>query len=132
MIEKIGGRKFVLTMIVIAVGTAVQILSPHGVTDAFVALLVGVSAAFGATNAIVSRKAIDLEMKQIEGSETVAAEPVTAQVDFTPVNGQLAALNSQIATLQEVSAIQAQALTGLQQGTVITQNLVKAILSNKV
>jgi hypothetical protein len=57
LFDKLGGRKFVLTLIVIAVATAVQILSPTGVTEAFSALLVGVTGVFGAANAFVTTKA---------------------------------------------------------------------------
>lgn len=56
MLERIGGRKFLLAIIILIVGTIVQIKSAAGVNESFVALLVGIMASFGATNAWVTTK----------------------------------------------------------------------------
>ena len=50
IIERIGGRKFILAMIVIAVATAVEIYTVRGITTAFASLLGGLVAAFSAGN----------------------------------------------------------------------------------
>lgn len=50
MIEKLGGRKFLTTLIAMIIGTAVQLLSQKGVTPEFAALLATLVTAFGAAN----------------------------------------------------------------------------------
>lgn len=121
MLGAIGGRKFLLTLIVIAVGTAVQILSPTGVNEAFVALLVGVSAAYGASNAVITSKALANEAKPDSTS--------AATIDVSPVVYEVEQLKSQIAVLQEGTEAQMQALANIQQGAALTQQLLKAALT---
>lgn len=80
-LDKLGGRKFVLALLTILVGTAVQILSPNGVNDSFVALLVGITAAFGASNAFVSSKAISAEANESEPAPQVDLSPIEAKLN---------------------------------------------------
>jgi hypothetical protein len=57
--EKLGGRKFVLALVVIVVGTLVQMFGKNGLSTEFVGLLVGITGIFGAANAAVSMKHAD-------------------------------------------------------------------------
>lgn len=77
LIDSLGGRKFLLTLLTLAIGTAVQILSPLGVTTEFAALLVGLTTAFGAANAVITATA------------TNAEGTTPAQVDTTELDGQI-------------------------------------------
>lgn len=52
--EKLGGRKMALTLIVIVVGAAVDILAANGLSANLAGLLVGATAVFGAANTAVS------------------------------------------------------------------------------
>ncbi len=66
-LDKLGGRKFVLTIIVIVVGTAVQLLSPGGCNPSYASLLIGICAAFSAANSVVtvnSMKGTQIEADQ--------------------------------------------------------------------
>ena len=125
MIEAMGGRKFLLAMICIAVGTAVQILAPAGVNESFVALLVGISGAFGVTNAFVSAKAIGAEATAPSAPVAPAAEPV----DLSPLQADLNAARNDIGNLESAIRVQSEALGNLQQGSVLTNNLLKAALT---
>lgn len=49
-IDSLGGRKFVLTVICVAVGTIVEVATQRGVTAQFASLLAAMVAAFGAAN----------------------------------------------------------------------------------
>ncbi len=100
VLEKLGGRKFVLAILAVAVGTAVQILSPHGVNESFVALLVGITAAFGASNAFVSSKAINAEANEASGP------------DLSPIEAKIAEIEAQVAGANERTE---QVALGLQQ-----------------
>lgn len=53
-LDSLGGRKFILTVIVITVGTAVQLLAPGGCNPSYASLLIGITAAFNAANSIVT------------------------------------------------------------------------------
>jgi hypothetical protein len=53
-LDTLGGRKFVLTIIVIAVGTCVQLFAPGGCNPSFASLLIGVVGAFSAANSFVT------------------------------------------------------------------------------
>lgn len=66
--DLIGGRKFVLAIIIIGVCTGIQLKTGAGITESFTALMIGIMAAFGATNAYVTAKV---------GSEQ-KAEPASA------------------------------------------------------
>lgn len=101
MFEKLGGRKFVLSLLVIAVGTAVQILSPNGVTSEFVALLVGVAGVFGAANAVVTNKAI---------SEGPTSTDLTSDL-----NNRVAGLEQAAATTTQVLEATAKRVAALSQ-----------------
>lgn len=103
MFEKMGGRKFVLSLIVILVGTAVQILSPHGVTESFTALLIGVAGVFGASNAFVSAKSVGV----VSETTDVASEPALPAGPPGPSpeqEAQIQALEAQLAQQSQVIA----------------------------
>jgi hypothetical protein len=57
-IDSLGGRKFVLTVLCVAVGTAVEITTTRGVSPAFAGLLAALVAAFGAANAYNTNQAL--------------------------------------------------------------------------
>lgn len=85
MFESIGGRKFFGFLLVLGLATAVQILSPSGVNEAYAALLVGALATFATANAYVSAK---MEAKTPEPiSISFSAEPGTPSApDLTASN----------------------------------------------
>lgn len=50
LIEGLGGRKFIFTLLIIGVGTAVELYTERGMTQNFVALLLGSAGIFAAGN----------------------------------------------------------------------------------
>lgn len=120
-LEKIGGRKFVLAILAVAVGTAVQIFSPHGVNESFVALLVGITAAFGASNAFVSSKAINAS----------ANEPTSLPevVDLSPISERLDQIEALAAQADEKAETVAQGLAKVGEATENTSKLLKGLLT---
>ena len=121
MLEALGGRKFFLTLVVIAIGMATHILSPSGLNEAAVALLVGALGVFGASNAAVSMKALGA------AQESEAAADITHQVvavDLSPIESKITALEASI----EASN---QGLATIAQSVGITNNLLRIAMSNK-
>ena len=88
LLEKLGGRKFLLALIVLALGTIVQAKGANGVNESYVALLVGVLTAFGATNAWTT----------VAGMKADASAPdasVPPEVDLSGIEARLAAAEAQ-------------------------------------
>lgn len=87
--EHLGGRKFVLTLILIAAGVLVDTFSSKGISQELVALFVGIMTVYGASNAAISMKAL-----KVEGSGS-QAEP-QAVVDYS---APIAEVNQQLQQL---------------------------------
>lgn len=56
LFDKLGGRKFLLTLIIIGVGALVEVFGKNGLSQNFVALLLGAAGVFGAANAAITLK----------------------------------------------------------------------------
>ncbi len=126
MLDKLGGRKFLLTLIVIGVGSLVQALTAKGVTTEFAALLIGAATAFGASNAAISLKS----MGMTSTSEGSSEEPVVQAppVDLAPVFNEISFLNDRIGSLTQAANVHAESLQTLQEGVAAAQNLAKAAI----
>ena len=97
-IDELGGRKFLLTLAALGIGTAVQILSPKGVTTEFAALLAGLIASFSAANAFNTFHA---------PSEGAPAEEAAAQPANDYSVERIEKLESDIKTLAEITSVTA-------------------------
>lgn len=56
--SNIGGRKFLLTLLMIAVGLAVEIATPRGLSPVFASFLAGILAAYHAANTVVTKRSV--------------------------------------------------------------------------
>lgn len=92
MIERLGGRKFLLTLIAVAVGTAVELTTARGITTSFAGLLAALVAAYGAANAVITNKGITMNAAA-EGTEEAA--DAVSNVDFAPIETKLNELAEQ-------------------------------------
>lgn len=102
MVSKLGGRKFLLALIAIGVGTAIELTTDRGVSASFAALLAGIVAAFGAANAVITSRA----MATSSDGGNVAEISEQASVDLTPVTEKLAELDAaQIKLSEAVSQV---------------------------
>jgi apolipoprotein N-acyltransferase len=136
MLEALGGRKFLLTLIVIAVGTAVQILSPHGVTEAFTALLIGVTATFGASNAFLSAKFAGVQSEQVASPPTVDVAAIQHEIENSlelakSAMGAATEAHSLAQQADQSATYQSEAIAKLQEGQELTQKLVKMAIQIK-
>lgn len=102
LFDRVGGRKFVLTLIVIAVGTAIEMCTERGVSTGFVGLLVGVLTVFSAGNVAVTRKALGQAPLPLAPTETQA-------LDISPLldkqQEQEARLQSMGTALENISKV---------------------------
>jgi hypothetical protein len=116
MLEALGGRKFLLTLIVIAVGMAAHVLSPTGLNESAVALLVGALGVFGASNAAISYKAL--------GAQAAASEEPSQPVASIPIE-----LLETISDLHANVQSQAQTLAAIGQSVDLTNKILQTAMS---
>lgn len=101
MLEALGGRKFILSLLVTVAGALIHIYSAKGLTNEMVVLLLGISGSFHLSNAMVSRmtgipanKAEKDEPEEPEASDDVAAvTPAAGNPDLTAMKEQLTQLS---------------------------------------
>jgi hypothetical protein len=97
MLESLGGTKFLLAIIAMAVAVAVHVLSAKGLTTELTTLLATLVGGFQLANAMITRKAIDAE-----GAVAVANEPITSgAVDLSPVLSSNQAVEAALVNLAQ-------------------------------
>ncbi len=102
-LEKLGGRKFVLALISLILGTGLAIHNPAGLTPELVGLILGVVGTFGISNAVVTTKAMG--MPSAEEAPPVAA---TAALEERVIHAEIRAHNAESNALAAVDALQGQ------------------------
>lgn len=117
--EKVGGRKFVLSLILILVGAAVELFTTRGITMAFAGLLGTILATFSATNMVITNKGIELKKSEGEATEGSQVIPPPSDIDVEAIAGKV---TEKLAPLNE-------AIVGLQQATLNNGKLIAALLS---
>jgi hypothetical protein len=135
MFDKMGGRKFIMGLIVMIIGLAIELKSDKGLSTEMAALMTMIYATFSASNAIVTNKELSVKTSNQEVLEEkwppqqpVAEEPspqpapapvqdveeVKAQLmQLGPLLGQL---GSELAQLKQNQSTQAQNLNSMQKG----------------
>ena len=117
LLDKLGGRKFVLAILTLIIGTIVQIYSQQGVNAEFVSLLVGITAAFGASNAFVTSKAINAEASEpaSEGATQdlthILNNDVLLSNELADVKNEIARLSTSVSELDTKANLVAEGLT---------------------
>jgi len=118
MFQRLGGRKFLLAIIVIGVGTAVEIVTERGVSANFAALLGGIVAAFSAANFAVSREHF---------KKSVAVNPTVNNAAPSFDAETLDSIKNSVETIASTQQTLMQSAANTQKLTVgIAQNLVKS------
>lgn len=77
--EKFGGRKFILTILLVVIGVLVDVFSAKGISQELVALFIGIMTVYGASNAAISMKALKVEGTGSQSETAVASDP-SAQI----------------------------------------------------
>jgi hypothetical protein len=106
-VARMGGRKFVMALVCILVGLAIELATERGLSPTFGSFLAAVLAAFSVTNMAVERKAMG-----VLAAPSPLTEPV--QVDTEGIQESIRELSSQIATSQETLGLVVQAVGNTQ------------------
>lgn len=106
-IDSIGGRKFLLTILILGVGTFVQLKS--GMNAEYAAFLAGILAAFSASNAYVTTKMTPVDA------------PTTASNVNPDILLEVASENARI--MQRLDGLEATLSSGMQEGQKATELL---------
>lgn len=118
--EAIGGRKFIMSLVLIAVGTLVELKTDRGVSASFAGLLVGILGTFSAANAFVTKTM---------GSETESSEEAAPDLTahIAPIQSDINKISTEA---KENAALMSQTLANI--GTsVANQNKILAVLMQK-
>lgn len=89
--EKMGGRKFVLTLLMIGVGTVIEVVTERGLSATFAGFLGAILAAYSAANAVITNKAMSMS------TESEVEAPNTGG----DMQAQLEALDAKVSALEE-------------------------------
>jgi hypothetical protein len=116
LIEKAGGRKFVLTLLAFGTATAVELLSERGITEAYAMLIAGLVGVYGASNVAITRGA--LSSGASEGGSEV---PDTTQASAFQAETQI-----QLATLAASQDEIKQTVEAVAQNVAMTSQLLTA------
>ena len=69
--DKIGGRKFVMAVVLIVAGAIVDVTAEGGLSVNLLGLMTAIYATFSASNAIITNKQLTTESERAEPSEPV-------------------------------------------------------------
>ena len=112
--DKIGGRKFVMGIVLIVAGGAVDVLSPNGLSVNLLGLMTAIYAAFSATNAIVTNKQLDNEGKNPPPADDAVkklANELLPVLDH--IGNGMKTLNDQQAAQGEALRLQSQSISAM-------------------
>ena len=133
LFDKIGGRKFVLTIFILIIGALIDVFGKNGLSQNMVALLVGASTVFGVANAAVTMKAGSFAAGTPPEGASTGDE---ANVKVNELVGNIDLLSQGIQeAFSDVKADQAQLRTELEtqaKGLAIATQLIKASMKVNV
>lgn len=127
MFDKIGGRKFIMGIVVMLVGAAIEMNRADGLSTEMAALITMIYATFSASNTLVTNK--QLSVQTSEGPATLAPIPqpeeqpesATANTEVDQIKQQLDQLGpllsqfgSELASLKNNQTIHSQSLNTVQ------------------
>lgn len=103
--DYLGGRKFILSLILIIVGAVIELKTDRGVSTAFAGLLVGILTAFSASNAFTTTKMGAGADDSIPQSNVPVPDPKSLQAiedvqkAIKEINGQLESAGQTLVTM---------------------------------
>lgn len=112
MLEALGGRKFLLTLIVLIIGTVIEVRTERGISQAFVALALGLVATFHTANTVITNKTASVQDAE---SKSIVDPKLDSRIDD---------LQSSVAALHE-------GVANIGQSTQISNTLLKAAIQMK-
>jgi drug/metabolite transporter (DMT)-like permease len=108
MMTKIGGRKFLMALVVVGCSMVLEMKSEKGLTPTMAAFLAGIVAAFSAANYAVSAKHMSAKRPE-------APPPGMTEEQAQVLVGVLGKLGSDLAEVKEIAGNTGKAVVGLAQ-----------------
>jgi hypothetical protein len=116
--DSIGGRKFLVGIMLLAVGVALEIFSPRGLTSVMATFLVGLGVSYFTAN--VTEKHVTGSAEPAGATDAPQAPPPPAQEDLKPLIMGIANQNTVIA----------QTVNDVAKGTAYLTSYVQAVQGN--
>lgn len=101
-LDKIGGRKFVMSVLAMVSLIIIASLNPASLTTELVAGIIGVLATFSGSNAFLTNVAARYSGKAPEAQQGGPAEPV---IDLETMRGETAAVDNRVEALEQRVAV---------------------------
>lgn len=104
MFDKIGGRKFALTIIILLFGSLIEAFGKNGLSANMIALLLGAGGIFGVANAATTIKQLGQPASQDETpapEQQAPAQPMVGPEHIEAVAGQVEQLRAELETQAE-------------------------------
>jgi hypothetical protein len=129
MLEKLGGTKFLMTLIAMGIGTAVEILKPSGLGATFAGLLAGLVATYGVANTMITNKAL-ATMPDL-GEEPVAQPEVKQEAPAAPNTSQTDYVAQALQDLSNMQAKQGELILNIAETSTNTNKLLAGALNQR-
>jgi hypothetical protein len=119
-LDKFGGRKFLMGMLMLAVGGVIESLNPNGISANMVALIGAVYATFSASNAFVTGRQLNAPVAEAAAPEAPTPQPI----DLSPLAANQEQIGQAIGALMQQ---QAQSMEMQSKQTESLQTILKGI-----
>lgn len=138
LLQKLGGRKFLLALVVIGVGTAIEIYTERGMSVAFATLLGSIVAAFSASNFAVTREhfrsssagsegSVGRDVREIKHMVQTATDPQNQQASVDAFQE----IRHNIEEVRKITEQMGQTMIAVANTTQNTQKVINATLQNR-
>lgn len=107
MMEAIGGRKFLMAILMLLAGVAIEIVGKNGLSVNMAGLMAALYTAFSASNAIITNKQLSTTTEQSE-------QPAQVGLKIEDVKPAFDAIDQAFVKMQQDQAQQAQVINTLQ------------------
>lgn len=132
MMDYLGGRKFVMGLIMVTAGVVIEIYGKNGLSTNMVALLGAVYATFNAANALVTSRTANAASQPVEPTEASSAPVVEAPPEATQASVEaklvpiVQAIAAELGKINENQSRQERALQIVQEAQLATQKVILA------
>lgn len=123
--DYLGGRKFIMGILIAAAGVAVEVLGKNGLSANMAGLLIGIYAAFNTANAIITSKAVTAQESEPVAAPVPKIDTQELEAKLVPIVNVIA---QQLQALNDNQIRQEKALQTVQESQLTTQ---KVLLSSR-
>jgi hypothetical protein len=127
MFEKLGGRKFVMSLCLLIAGIAIELRSPTGMSTNMVGFMLGILATFSASNVVATLRAGSSSPANEPAAPVEASQPAEPAPAAEPDQASAQALVFLVSKQHELDA----SIAGLQTAIGSIQKTLVALLSRQ-